>query len=62
MSRRCFSRAITSWPSPDNDLGEQLEPVALLVRDQDPQMLEIAPDHSGSTTLPRRATETGESE
>ena len=26
-------------PEADHDLGEQLEPVALLVRDQDPQLL-----------------------
>jgi hypothetical protein len=35
-------------PEPGDHLGEQFEPVAPLVGDQDPQMLNFVLDHPGS--------------
>jgi hypothetical protein len=44
-------------PEPGDDLGEQLETVAPLVRDQDPQVLNLALNNRRSNPSSARSTE-----
>ena len=44
-------------PEPDHNLSEQLEPVSLLVRDQDPEMLRLGLHHSSVFSALLRALE-----